>query len=143
VDIYKRYYQRECEKAQLRIDVFKLPGEIQDCRYRYQLASSPGARQQHKEQCMKLEACRAMGPSRETRLPEAPEVWALRKLNSAIGSLKSKEARLLEVTSHDTEWNDLVATTRLPRPVVTEAPRPIKPVRGSQIPKAPVGRTSR
>jgi hypothetical protein len=133
VETYKRYYERECEKAQLRIEVFKLQREIENCRRNYQLASSPGARRQFEERCMKLEAWRAVGQSRETHLPEAPELEAQRKLESAIGSLKSKEMRLREVTSYDAEWNDLIAATPLPRRVLSQLPPPIRPIRGSRI----------
>src|SRR3954462_7621690 len=72
VEVHKRYHQRECEKAQLRIEIFKLPREIEELRRGWELVSSPGARRHHEKRCIMLEASRAVGRSAETSLPKAP-----------------------------------------------------------------------
>src|SRR6476659_6513052 len=58
VEVHKRYQQRECEKAQLRIEIFKLPREIEELRRHWEVASSPGSRRHHQKRCMTLEASR-------------------------------------------------------------------------------------
>ena len=123
VDIFRRYYQRECEKAQLRVEVFTLPNEIAKCRRAYEIARSPLVRQQHEEQFRRAGRSTSLRPNqsgsswmtRKTSPPEPPEADAQRKLDSAIRSLKSKKRRLREITSHDAEWKALIGKTPEPR----------------------------
>jgi hypothetical protein len=122
LEIHKHYHQRECKKAQLRIEIFKLPREIEQMKRGYELACTPGVRRQHKERCMRVEMNRAVGRSPETGLPEAPEVEAKRNLDSAMATLESKERHLREITIHDEEWKTLINATPAPRQLVTQAP---------------------
>lgn len=137
LDIHRRYLQRECEKAQLRIEILKLPREIEELERRREWTCTPGARLQHKRRCMMLEAGRALGRSRSTSLPEPPELEAKRKLNSAMAALESKKRRLQEITVNDDEWNALIHATPAPRRLVTQAPPPPQVVGGSWVPRQP------
>ena len=137
LDIHRRYHQRESEKAQLRIEIFKLPREIEELERRWEWTCTPGARLQHKRRCMMLEAGRSLGRSRETTLPEPPELEAKRKLNSAMAALESKKKHLQEITVNDDEWNALIHATPAPRRLVTQAPPPPKAVGGNWIAREP------
>jgi hypothetical protein len=130
LDMHRRYYQRECEKAQLRIEIFRLPREIEQLKRGYERASTPGARRHHERRCTMLEASRAVGRSSETGLPEAPELQAKKNLDSARALLEFKERRLQEITIHDDEWNALINATPAPRRLVTQAPPPPHELRG-------------
>ena len=101
IEIYRRYYQRECEKSRLRVEVFNLPRQIEDCKHNLRSATSAGAHSQY----------------------ETSKFVREKQLSFAIESLKSKKTRLQEITSHDAEWNDLIKVTPPPRRVVTRAPR--------------------
>ena len=124
VEIYRRYHKREYEKAQLRVEIFKLPREIEQLKRDYERASTLGAREQHKRRRMMVQAGMALGRSFETSPAEAPELKAKRKLNSAMAELESKEKLLHAITAHDDEWNSVIETTPVPQRLVAQAPPP-------------------
>ena len=70
-----------------------------------------------------------MGRSDETSLPEYPETVAKRKLDAAVGLLRSKEAWLRELESHDAEWAALLDSVPQPSRVVSQASAPPHPAK--------------